>query len=47
MTASTLGISSPRAATSVARRIEGFDGEGIDETKVFKVRVLADGERLP
>jgi len=47
MTTSTLGRSSPRAATSVARRIEGFDGEGIEEAKALNVLVLADGERLP
>lgn len=47
MTTSTVGRSRPRAATSVARSIEGDKlEEGADE-KVSRVRVLAAGVRLP
>jgi len=47
MTTSTLGISRPRAATSVARRIDGLEGEDRDKEKFSRVRVLAEGGRLP
>lgn len=47
MTTSTVGRSRPRAATSVARRIEGDRlEEGADE-KAARVRVLAAGVKLP
>jgi len=47
MTTSTLGRSRPRAATSVARRIDGLEGEGRDKANFSRVRVLAEGGRLP
>ena len=47
MTTSTFGRSSPRAATSVARRMDGDDGDGIAEENASRVRVRADGVKLP
>ena len=47
MTTSMLGRSRPRAATSVARSIDGEDVEGIADANAPSVRVLAAGERLP
>ena len=47
MTTSTFGISRPRAATSVVRRIEGECGEGTADEKALRVRVLAAGETFP
>lgn len=44
---STWGKSSPRAATSVANNIEGFEDDAIEEANASRVRVRADGGRLP
>jgi len=46
-TASTWGRSRPRAATSVANKIEGFEDDAIEEANASRVRVRADGGRLP
>ena len=47
MITSTFGMSRPLAATSVVRRIDGEDGEGIADEKALRVRVLAVGEMFP
>jgi hypothetical protein len=47
MTTSTLGRSKPRAATSVARSMDGEDGEATADANAPSVRVRAVGERLP
>lgn len=47
MTTSTCGRSRPRAATSVAKRIEGEEGVEIAEVKPASVRVRAVVGRRP
>jgi hypothetical protein len=47
MTTSTCGRSRPRAATSVARSMDGLDGVAIDVEKAVNVRVRAAGGRWP
>lgn len=47
MTTSTLGRSSPRAATSVARRMAGDEGVESADEKAARVRVRAAGGRWP
>lgn len=47
MTTSTWGKSSPRAATSVARRTEGDRGVEMADAKASSVRVLAFGGKFP
>jgi len=46
-TTSTLGRSRPRAATSVARRMQGEEGSAMEEEKEFSVLVRVDGVRFP
>lgn len=47
MTTSTWGRSSPRAATSVQRSIDGEEGVQISDEKAFSVRDRAEGDRCP
>ena len=47
MITSTFGMSRPLAATSVVRRIDSEDDEGIADEKALRVRVLAVGEMFP
>lgn len=47
MTTSTCGRSSPRAATSVARRMDGEEGVQMDVAKAVRARVRAEGVRWP
>lgn len=47
MTTSTCGKSSPRAATSVARRMEGDEGVEMADAKALSVRVRALGGKFP
>lgn len=47
MTTSTSGRSSPLAATSVARSIEGEEEVHTDSAKELRVRVRTAGERCP
>ncbi len=47
MTTSTSGKSRPRAATSVARRIEGADGSAAEFVKLASVFVRVLGGRCP
>jgi len=47
ITTSTFGISSPRAATSVVRRTEGWVGIELADAKLLRVRVRVEGGRWP
>ena len=47
MTTSTSGRSRPRAATSVARRIDGEEGRAAELVKFVRVFVRAAGGRWP